>query len=83
MTCQQFEIDGEALMAILQDYNEPKLIEEALLSPNKDEWTKTLEIEIDWKLVDLLKGWKTLRTNDFSLLSERQMGQLGGIKLVL
>lgn len=58
----RFVIDEEALMSILQDYNEPKMIEEALSSPNKDEWRKTLEDEMEsikenhvWTLVNLPK----------------------------
>ena len=44
---QHFKIDREALMPILQDNDEPKTIEEALPSPNKEEWRKALEDKME------------------------------------
>ena len=43
MIRRRFEIDREALMTILQDNDEPEMIEEALSSPNKEEWRNDLE----------------------------------------
>ena len=66
--CQHFNIDGEALITILQDNDEPNTIEEALSSPNKDKWINALEDKMKsmkenqvWKLVELPKGQKAIR----------------------
>ena len=62
-----FDIDGEALMTILQDNDEPNTIEEALSSLNKDKWRNALEDEMEsmkenqvWKLVELPKRRKVI-----------------------
>ena len=62
MSHRRFDIDGEALMTILQDNNEPTTIEEALSFFNKKEWINVLEDEMEsvkenqiWKLVELSK----------------------------
>ena len=63
-----FDIDGKALMTILQDNDEPNTIEEALSSLNKDKWRNALDDEMEsmkenrvWKLVELSKGRKAIR----------------------
>ena len=54
-------------MTILQDNDEPNMIEEALSSPNKDKWINALEDEMKsmkenqvWKLVKLPKRRKAI-----------------------
>ena len=52
-------------MTITQNNDEPKSMDEALSSSNKEEWRKALKDEMEsikenqfWKLVDLRKGVK-------------------------
>ena len=78
MPRRRFDIDKEALIIILQDNDEPKTIEEVLLSPNKEEWRKALGDEMEsmkenqvWKLVDLLKGHKSIG-NKWVLIIKRK-----------
>ena len=68
MPRRRFDIDGETLITILQDNDEPNTIEEALSSPNKDKWRNALEDEMEsmkenqvWKVVELSKGRKAIR----------------------
>ena len=70
---RHFDIDGEALMTILQGNDEPNTIEKVLSSLNKDKWRNALEEEMEsmkenqvWKLVELPKDTKPLGTNGLS-----------------
>ena len=44
---RRFDIDKKTLITILQDKDEPNMIEEALSSPNKEKWRNALENEME------------------------------------
>ena len=76
-----FDIDGKALMTILQDNDEPNTIEEVLSSPNKDKWINALEDEIKSMRKSKFGNWlnfqkdvKPLGTDGFSQSNKRQIG---------
>ena len=55
-------------MTILQDNDEPNMIEKDLLYSNKDKWRNALKDDMEsmkenqvWKLVELSKGRKAIR----------------------
>ena len=59
--------------------DEPNMIEEALSSPNKDKWKNALEDKMElmkenqvWKLLELLKGWKSIG-NKWVLIVKRKV----------
>ena len=64
----RFDIKGgEAFVAITQDEDEPRNVTEALSGPNKENWTKAMEEEMEsmrsnqvWELVDLPKERKAI-----------------------
>ena len=47
MPHRRFDIDKKTLITILQDKDEPNMIEEALSSPNKEKWRNALENEME------------------------------------
>ena len=61
---RRFDIEGgEAFVAITQDKDEPRNVTEALTGLDKENWTKTMEEEMEsmrsnqvWELIDLPKG---------------------------
>ncbi|KAI9169131.1 hypothetical protein LWI28_007482 [Acer negundo] len=62
---RRFEIEGEAFMVASHDADEPKNVNEALKSPDKELWIKAMKEEMDsmksnhvWDLVDLPSGRK-------------------------
>ena len=65
---RRFDIEGgEAFVAITQDEDEPRNVTEALSGPDKENWTKVMEEEMEsmrsnqvWELVDLPKGRKAI-----------------------
>ena len=65
---RRFDIEGgEAFVAITQDKDEPRNVIEALYGPDKENWTKAMEEEMEsmrsnqvWELVDLPKGCKAI-----------------------
>ena len=65
---RRFDIEGgEAFVAITQDKDEPRNVTEALSGPDKENWTKAMEEEMEsmrsnqvWELVDLPKGRKAI-----------------------
>ena len=66
---RHFDIEsGETFVAITQDEDEPRNVIEALSGPDKENWTKAMEEEMEsmrsnqvWELVDLPKGRKAIR----------------------
>ena len=68
---RRFDIEGgEAFVAITQDEDEPRNVTEALSGPNKENWTKAMEEEMEsmrsnqvWELVDLPKERKAIGNN--------------------
>ena len=64
---RRFEIEGEAFMVASHDTDEPKNVNEALKSPDKELWIKAMKEEMDsmksnhvWDLVDLPPGRKAI-----------------------
>ena len=65
---RRFDIEGgEAFVAITQDEDEPRNVTEALSGPDKENWIKAMEKEMEsmrsnqvWELVDLPKGRKAI-----------------------
>jgi len=45
---RRFDIElGELFMALLQEEHEPRNVKEALSTPSKDKWIKTIQDEMD------------------------------------
>ncbi|KAL0453668.1 UNVERIFIED_CONTAM: Retrovirus-related Pol polyprotein from transposon TNT 1-94 [Sesamum latifolium] len=64
----RYEIEGESFMCASVDIDEPATYEEAVTSPNANEWITAMKDEMSsmaknnvWELVDLLAGHKTIR----------------------
>ncbi|KAK0599320.1 hypothetical protein LWI29_004233 [Acer saccharum] len=65
--CRRFEIKRGAFMVVLHDADEPKNVNEALKSPNKELWINAMKEKMDsmksnhvWDLVDLPSGRKAI-----------------------
>jgi hypothetical protein len=70
--CRHFEIEGNVFLCDAKDMDEPASFNEALHSPDRDEWMTAMQEEMSsmdknniWELVDLLPRPRSLETNGF------------------
>ena len=74
---------------VAQEDPDPKSIEEAFSSVDKDDWLKAMKKKIDqlhknyeWDSVELLKGRKAIKANGYSNANIMQMEKYNNIKQV-